>query len=205
MEKRKHSGEIVPVQQQLEPVGHLTEEAIKRVTLRYLKGYYKYRPTLAARPLEGGGYLEAKLGVQTPDGIIADGFLSYRTADEELFTATFEATSYLKRGEVRFRAQWVLLLLDSLAVGLMTAAVAFAVVFVLDALPIRDFGFGINIAGLFVLASLVGAVFSWLLRKRHRYRYIFAVSNSSSIMPMSSGWRWRKMRLRGRMTCIWMS
>jgi len=175
LEKRKNSGELVPLQQQLQPVDHLTEDMIKRITLQYLKGYYKYRPSLAARPLEGGGYLEAKLGVQTADGVIADGFLSYRTADENQFTATFEATSYLKRGEVRYQSQWLLLFLDSLAVGMMVAAVVFALVFALKLLPIRDYGWELNVLGLFGITLLIGGLFWQIIKSRHRYRYIFAV------------------------------
>lgn len=161
--------------QRLQSLDHLTEDDVKRAALRFLKSYYKYRPSLLARPLEGGGYIEARLGVHTDDGIIADGYLSYLNAEGETFVATFEATSYLTRDELRYRYQAWMLFWDALAVAAAVTAMAFGYVFITKLYSIRDLGLWLNIAGLTGAMLVVGLSYRLLFRRLHRYRYIYAI------------------------------
>ena len=147
----------------------LTENIIKKVALRFLRQYYKFRlryddqPVTASYDLEGVG------------GIIADGYYSFKKADGRLFTATFEATGRDSKDEVLYKPQRKLLLWDSLAVAsILTLVVVVANYFrefhVLDERTI------LARTSLLLLSMVISMGVYYLIAKNfRRYRYIYAV------------------------------
>ena len=147
----------------------LTENIIKKVALRFMRQYYKFRlryedqPVIASYDLEGVG------------GIIADGYYSFKKTDGRPFTATFEATSKDSRNEVVFKPQVRVLFWDGLAVAsLMTLALAtfnyFIEYQILDERTLFT-RFAITLASMSI--SLI--VFYMIAKNFRRYRYIYAV------------------------------
>ncbi|MEN0003952.1 MAG: hypothetical protein AAF798_07405 [Bacteroidota bacterium] len=145
----------------------LTENDIKRVTLRFLKGYYKYRPRK--------GNTEVSADMRGVGGIIADGFLKFKQEDDTDFTATFEATSYDTSHEVRFRRLNTLLAWDGAAFALVATTVFYILGHEFSFLRVRDWTALITL-GLLALFG-ISTFFSYLLLFRHlkRYRYIYAI------------------------------
>ena len=147
----------------------LTENIIKKVALRFLRQYYKFRlryedqPVTASYDLEGVG------------GIIADGYYSFKKTDGRPFTATFEATSRESRDEVVFKPQMRILFWDGLAVAsLLTLALATFNYF--SGLQILDERTVVTRI-LLTLASMGFSmlVFYLIAKNFRRYRYIYAV------------------------------
>ncbi len=147
----------------------LTENIIKKVALRFMRQYYKFRlryedqPVVASYDLEGVG------------GIIADGYYSFKKTDGKTFTATFEATSKDSRDEVVFKPQVRILFWDGLAVGsLITLALSafnyFQDIHLLDERTILS-------RILLILGAMVVSMFVFYLIAKNfrRYRYIYAV------------------------------
>lgn len=99
----------------------LTESDIKHAALRFLKSHYKYRPRI--------GDTQARLDNITKSGIIADGFLSFQTDINQKFEATFEATSYAKAHEVKYKVKKIRLLWDSMMVGFILTTIIFAILY----------------------------------------------------------------------------
>ncbi|MCB0640743.1 MAG: hypothetical protein KDC44_03850, partial [Phaeodactylibacter sp.] len=94
----------------------LSEQDVKVATLRYLKGYYKFRPRKSIDTV-------AQLDMVAPGGIVADGHLTFELEDDSIFLATFEATARDTKEEVLSKVQEELLFWDGIAVsGLLTAA-----------------------------------------------------------------------------------
>ncbi|MEO1261634.1 MAG: hypothetical protein AAFZ15_22710 [Bacteroidota bacterium] len=147
----------------------LTENIIKKVALRFLRQYYKFRlryedqPVTASYDLEGVG------------GIIADGYYSFKKMDGRLFTATFEATGQDSRDEVVFKPQMRLLFWDGMAIASLVtlSLVVFNYFTELHLLDERTLLFRI----LMLLGSMgVSLLFFFLIAKNfRRYRYIYAV------------------------------
>ncbi len=153
----------------LEQQQHLTENIIKKVALRFLRQYYKFRlryedqPVTASYDLEGVG------------GIIADGYYSFKKTDGRLFTATFEATGKESRDEVVFKPQMQVLLWDGLAVAsLVTLALSTANYF-LDLHLLDERTVLMRVATLLLSMSVSLFVFYLIAKNFRRYRYIYAV------------------------------
>ncbi len=153
----------------LEQQQQLTENIIKKVALRFLRQYYKFRlryedqPVTASYDLEGVG------------GIIADGYYSFKKTDGRLFTATFEATGKESRNEVVFKPQLQILLWDGLAVAsLITLALSTANYF-LD-LHLLDERTVLMRIAMLLLSLTISVFFFYLIAQNfRRYRYIYAV------------------------------
>lgn len=95
--------------------GSFSEAEITAITLRFLKNYYRNRLR--------EGDVEISADARGRGGIVADGFLSYPVPGGGWFVATFEATSYDTRYEVRFSRRKGLLLADNMVVALWGTAV----------------------------------------------------------------------------------
>ena len=146
---------------------YLTEDSIRHVALRFLKTYYKYRPRKG----------ETTLGknLTTASGIIVDGYLSFQTPDNRPFLATLEASSYSKRGEVKYRLQSRILFWDAMATGSLAGLLLFSYGYAYNHFTVEQLGLwkslGIvlgTILAFFLLFRLISKGFS-------RYRYIYAV------------------------------
>ncbi len=145
----------------------LTETDIKSATLRYLKHHYRFRQR------QGGWELSSDL--RGKGGIVADGFLSFVQPSGEVFRATFEATSYDTKAEVRYRKQKILLYWDAAAAaacfacGLLLLGL-FRAWFTVEALTLT------GAIALFIAFFTFGFFgFLLLFRNWRRYRYIYAI------------------------------
>ena len=150
----------------------LTEKQIIEFVLRYLRGYYKYYPR--------EGDIEIKSNMRGSGGVVADGLLSFRQPDGKIFTVTFEATDYYKRGELRIRRQRALGLWDALAASYVALGACLGWAHISKHLgwmhkqPILFFLTCLIAIGLITLAVL------FLLRPLRRYRYIYAIEQFRS-------------------------
>ncbi|MEL6636210.1 MAG: hypothetical protein AAFR05_05650, partial [Bacteroidota bacterium] len=145
----------------------LTEDKIKSAGLRFLKAHYKFRPRV--------GPTTSQLDLQGAGGIIADGQLQFVTEENQLFIATFEATSEYLYEEVKFRPELRVLFWDSLAAGFITAAATYAYGLIWDQFTIRQVGIGTTLSVL-LAAGFVGFwIYRFTVRNWSRYRYIYAI------------------------------
>jgi len=149
--------------------GFLTEKIIQKVTLGFLKTYYKYRPRMLKEPTV------TSLNMRTSDGIIADGFYSFKKPNGQNFLATFEATCFNTQKEVTYKKQKQILFWDGLAVGSILTACAFTYGYAYDLLTVNEIGpwpsggcILLSLLFFMMLYRLIGSTFS-------RYRYIYAV------------------------------
>lgn len=146
----------------------LSEDTIKKVALAFLKGYYKYRP-------RGDGKTIAQLDMVGEGGIVADGHLTFDNEDGSPFLATFEATSWHTREEVMFHHQPVLLNMDALVVGMLSATLLLGALYA-DKWPyFEQLGkYSTGILYLFFL-GLVFMAARLLAARLPRYRYVYAI------------------------------
>jgi hypothetical protein len=145
----------------------LTEKDIKSSTLRYLKHHYRFR--------QRQGSWELSSDLRGKGGIVADGFLSFVQPSGEVFRATFEATSYHTREEVRYRKQKMLLYWDGLAVSACFASVLLLLGLFRSWVTVEELTLSGAIAvfiGLFVVGFFA---YLFLFQRWRRYRYIYAI------------------------------
>ena len=148
-------------------MNELSENKIKRIALGFLKSHYRYRPRL--------GETEASADMRGLGGIIADGYLQFKREDGTKFTATFEATSYETKQEVKYKIQHNLLSWDSSAIAIIGTAAFFINAYFEETYTIRNYGVWLTFA--FLVGSFVSLFFFFrlLLARWKRYRYIYAI------------------------------
>lgn len=147
----------------------LTENIIKKVALRFLRQYYKFRlryddqPVIAKYDLEGVG------------GIVADGYYSFKKTDGKPFIATFEATGSDSIDEVVYKPENRVLFWDGLAVASIVTLVLTAINFFYDYHELDERELLLRI-GMMLLVMLVSfGIFYFIAKNFRRYRYIYAV------------------------------
>ena len=74
----------------------ISEDAIKRAVVPFLKNFYKYRYAVAY------GTEKAEFDLQDESGHVVDGRLTFRKESGEPFVCAYEATSIETLDEVRF-------------------------------------------------------------------------------------------------------
>ena len=160
--------ELTPIPTTSE-LGFLTEKIVQKVTLGFLKNYYKYRPRMLKEPTV------TSLDMRTQSGIIADGFYSFKNPAGKDFLATFEATSYHTRKEVIYRKQKNVLTWDGIAIACILTTLLFSYGFVYNYFTVKALGawttaafVGLSILFFTLMFRLIGESFS-------RYRYIYAI------------------------------
>ncbi len=147
----------------------LTEDDIKRIFPKYLKGFYLNRYE----------YVPGTESITTDNiaqgGIVADGQFSFFTPEGQHFVSTFEATSADKAGEVKYTLNMVYFLWDCVAFGTLTAAIAYAVAYFSRFTWLVQLGVAGN-AGYLMGFWLIGFL-SWFFTMRgwRKYRYIYAI------------------------------
>ncbi len=146
---------------------HLTEDSIRHVALRFLKTYYKYRPR--------AGETTVGKNMTTASGIIVDGYLSFTRPDEKPFLATLEATSYAKRGEVKYTLQKRIMFWDAMAVGSLAGLLLFSYGYAYQHFTVNQVGLLGSLAILVGTIALVFLLFRLFSKNFSRYRYIYAV------------------------------
>ena len=146
---------------------HLTENSIKKATLRFLKAYYKFRPRTSETT--------TSFDQQTSDGIQADGYLSFVQEDGAKFVCTFEATSFDTREEVLYKKQTRILYWDAMAFSALAAALIFSINHALDFWTINHIGWIWSCALLFLVLAFTFWIYQLFFGGIPRYRYIYAV------------------------------
>lgn len=145
----------------------LTEQEIKVITLGFLKHHYRNRQR-ESRPMLSSD-------VRGAGGIIADGFLSYESQEGQVFKATFEATSFDTKSEVKYKVQMKLLLWDAAAVAAILSTILFFTLYVLERLPIKQIGLFIPAAFTILLFGFIFIFYRFSFQRLRRYRHIYAI------------------------------
>ncbi len=146
---------------------HLSEDTIKRVTLQFMKTYYKFRPRTSETIV--------RFDKTTASGLLIDGHLTFPQPDGKLFTATFEATSNKTIGEVRYTLHQQRLTWDALMYGSVVTFALLAVIW----LAIGGAFFALNwLLSTLIFVALVVLTYvpmQFVLGKSSKYRYIYAI------------------------------
>jgi len=150
----------------------ISENTIKKITLGFLKTYYKYRPRL--------GDTVAKLDQVAPGGIIADGHLSFPKEDGKQFVATFEATAHEVKEEVIYKTQESKLRWDAVAVAFLLGALLFSYAYYKNIFTLEQVGWLTLLSIITVTLCAIGGLFILLFRHISRYRYIYAIEQFKS-------------------------
>lgn len=145
----------------------LTEQDIKKIALRYLRAYYRYRPF--------EGQVVASLDMQGEGGIVADGYLSFQEKGGKNFLATFEATSYGTQQEVRYEIQRQQLRWDAAAVAFVLASGVLLGKQIVGYQVAAHYPFGYALLAVMVVWLAFFMIYIGVFRKIGRYRYIYAV------------------------------
>ncbi len=150
------------------PQGPLSEDEVKHIALSCLKAFYKYHPRK--------GQTEARLNQRAEGDIIADGYLSFEQEDGSIFSATFEATSLLKRDEVLFRVQKELLAWDSLTASSFICLI----LMIWEHLFVNNYwipryGWYASVALVALFIPILAFFLAIFLKSLRRYRYIYAI------------------------------
>ncbi len=146
---------------------HLSENTIKKAALRFFKNFYKFRPRV--------GRTTSKFDLETSDGIVVDGSLSFLQEDGTTFLATFETTSLETKDEVIFKIQSKVLLWDSLAIALLVTSIVASYGFYYDHFTVKQIGWLGSISLLFGIFGLTFLAYQYLFQWLKRYRYIYAI------------------------------
>ena len=145
----------------------LTEQDIKKIALRYLRAYYRYRPF--------EGQVVSSLDMQGEGGIVADGYLSFQEQGGKSFLATFEATSYGTQEEVRYETQYQQLRWDGAAAAFVMTAGALLGKQIIGYQIAAFYPFGYALIAVAIVWAFFFSLYFIVFRKLHRYRYIYAV------------------------------
>lgn len=147
----------------------ISEDAIKKAVLSFLRSYYKFRLRYDDRPVR------IQSDMKGADGIIADGYYSYIKADGKPFTATFEASSKASKEEVVFKPQKQILLWDGIAVAASLVLFLSALNLLYHFHNLTEARLGIRAAMLVAAFCIFLLLFLWLAKGFRRYRYIYAI------------------------------
>lgn len=147
----------------------LSEDAIKRSFLPFLKDFYKNRYAFHHESFE------ARTDNVSADGVIADGLVRFRREDGREFLCTYEATSLDKAEEVRYTLNTKYLMWDGLAFGAFFTALNYAVLYYFRFEWLHNLQ-SIGNIGLVTGIGMI-AFFVWQLAMQgwRKYRYIYAV------------------------------
>ncbi|HRK83472.1 MAG TPA: hypothetical protein PLZ12_18655 [Saprospiraceae bacterium] len=145
----------------------LSEQEIKDIMLRFLKRHYRNR--------QRNGETEIASDARGKGGILADGYLSFPKPGGGWFVATFEATSYDTRQEVRFTQRRGLLFWDNMVAALWGTAIGGGFNITQQWLPIKKYGPALPLVML--ISVFTGLFFLVRMLSSHwrRYRQIYAV------------------------------
>ncbi|MEM9991227.1 MAG: hypothetical protein AAF738_05645 [Bacteroidota bacterium] len=158
---------------------YLTEDAVKRATMPFLKSYYRYRSNLMNSELETGNFASAEFDLRTDKGLVIDGLLTYKQRGGSDFVVSFEASAQESKEEVLYKVQDALLFWDGFAISSIVATIVFSVLYVTKNVDIVYWGWGYAIFGLLMSMLLLTlfymSIFRYILTYFDRYHYIYAV------------------------------
>jgi hypothetical protein len=147
----------------------LTEDAIKKAFIPYLKAFYKNR--YAFQP----DSLQSSTDNVAGKGLVADGMLRFSKSNGEPFVCTFEATSLDKSGEVKYRLNTVYFIWDCLAFSTLSTAVVYAWMYYARLAWLASLHITGNIGMILGLATFGFFTWYYLLKSWRKYRYIYAI------------------------------
>lgn len=147
----------------------VSDKELAKMTLGYLKGYYKYR--------ERDGETMVQLDVKSESGIIADGFLTFPIDKKKglQHTATLEATDYWHREELRYHHTRDLLLVDAFTSAFVLAVIFLGYFYFNHSISMFHLGWWSSILVLFLSIVGAAAIMIPFLWPQRRYRYIYAI------------------------------
>lgn len=147
----------------------VSDKELAKMTLGFLKGYYKYR--------ERDGETVVQLDVKSESGIIADGYLTYPLDKKKdlNYIATLEATDYWHREELRYHHTRDLLLVDAFTSALVLAVVFLGYSYFNESISMFHLGWWSSILILFLSVLAVAGIMVGVLWPHRRYRYIYAI------------------------------
>jgi hypothetical protein len=146
----------------------LTEKIVVKIALAYLKRHYKYMPR--------EGETQVRSDVRTEEGIRADGYLAFRVDDAgKVFTATIEATDYMKRKELRYSLYRQLMFMDGLTLAMALMALLSGWAHIRGAPSVYPTGPEWAILTILGGIAILTLLVILLVRGRSRYHYIYAV------------------------------
>ena len=147
----------------------IDEDAIKKAFIPFLKSFYKNRYEF--KP----GSFESDVDQVSGKGLVADGILQFTKSDGSVFTATFEATSLEKAGEVKYSLNSVYFLWDCLAFCTLTTALVYGWLYVTRLEWVASLHLTGNLGLLLGIATFGFFTWYYLLRNWKKYRYIYAI------------------------------
>lgn len=149
--------------------GTLTEDAVKRRFVPFLKDFYRHR----YEPLPNT--VEVSFDNVTAEGFVADGLLRFLHPNGAPFICTYEATSREKIDEVKFNLNINYFLWDCAAFGAAMTASIYLLSYASRPVWLMLLGWAGNL-GLLLGTGMIGFL-SWYftMNKWRKYRYIYAV------------------------------
>lgn len=150
-------------------VEQITEDIIKKVVLRFLRRYYKFRLRYEDQPVQ------ARYDLEGVGGIIADGYYSFKKTDGKPFTATFEATSKASRDEVTYKPQKQILFWDGMAVAAIFTVFMASLNLRYQFHSVDNTQIGERAALTLFVFGIFFLLFLLVARNFRRYRYIYAI------------------------------
>lgn len=151
------------------PASFISEDAIKKAFLPFLKHFYKYRYEFQPDTIT------TELDNVSTEGWVADGMVRFKKENGALFTCTYEATSLDKAGEVKFTQNVPYFLWDCAAFGGIAAAIFYGVSYVLRFKWLVNLHWNGN-AGLLIGMGVIGFLgWFFIMRDWKKYRYIYAI------------------------------
>lgn len=148
-------------------MSNITENNIKRLTLEFLRAYYKYRPRV--------GDAKGRLDLVTDDGIVSDGQISFPLDTGEEFIASFEATSADVRSEVFYQKQKRRLWYDALAISGILTSFVLSWSYRSELYTLQDLGYFLTFVKYAGIFAVFATIYYWSAGWLRRYRYIHAV------------------------------
>ena len=146
---------------------YLSEQNIQHNGLQFLKAYYKQR--------ERGGETIVSQDLITPEGVVADGYLTFPLPDGKPFIATMEATSIDKIDEVRFRNNYRLMIWEGFAFACLVTAFLMGLAFANQWVNLWEAGWFQTIVMANTILLCIWIVYQIFFRNLLRYRYIYAI------------------------------
>lgn len=147
----------------------LTEDEVKHRFVPFLKDFYKNR--YQSEP----GTIMVEMDNVSTQGWVADGKLTFRKPDGSPFVCTYEATSFTKSEEVKYKLNTSYFHWDCVAFAAVCAAALFFIFYRTRQPWLIELKGAGNLG--FVLGIFIIAFFGWYFSMRNwrKYRYIFAI------------------------------
>ncbi len=149
--------------------GSLSEDEVKQRFVPFLKDFYKNR--YQSQP----GSITVEMDNVSAEGWVADGKLSFKKEDGTPFVCTYEATSFDKLEEVKYKLNTYYFIWDCVAFGAVCSAVMYMLFYQTRRLWLIELHGSGNLG--FLVGMFIIGFFGWyfMMQNWRKYRYIFAI------------------------------